>query len=60
MEYFGESCINSYSENLNNTWIETLLPLRYHIEEIYNAVYEDSQDMKINAFDRNTVSGIAM
>ncbi|KAJ8875111.1 hypothetical protein PR048_023002 [Dryococelus australis] len=39
--------------------IEALLALRYHIEEIYDAVHEDSQYMKIVAFGRNTALGIA-
>ena len=50
-------------KSLRNTrWesrIEALLPPRYHIEEIYNAVYEASQDQKLDAFGRNTALGIA-
>ncbi|KAJ8883334.1 hypothetical protein PR048_015177 [Dryococelus australis] len=48
---------------LNNTRcesrIEALLPSRYQIKELYDAVYEASQDVKIDAFGRNTALGIA-
>ncbi|KAJ8884269.1 hypothetical protein PR048_016126 [Dryococelus australis] len=46
----------------NTRWesrIEALLPLRYYIEDIYDAVYEAFQDMKIYAFGWNTALGIA-
>lgn len=46
----------------NTRWesrIEAVLPLRYHIEEIYDAVYEASKDQKLDAFSRNTALGIA-
>ncbi|XP_062829405.1 zinc finger MYM-type protein 1-like [Anolis carolinensis] len=34
--------------------IEALLPLRFHIEEVYDALYEASQEQKFGAFGRNT------
>ncbi|XP_062829387.1 uncharacterized protein LOC100558310 [Anolis carolinensis] len=33
--------------------IEALLPLRFHIEEVYDALYEASQEQKFGAFGRN-------
>lgn len=45
----------------NTRWesrIEALVPLRYHIEEIYDALYEASQDQKLDAFGRNSAVGI--
>nr|XP_016854909.1 PREDICTED: zinc finger MYM-type protein 1-like [Anolis carolinensis] len=41
----------------NTRWeskIEALLPLRFHIEEVYDALYEASQEQKFGAFGRNT------
>ena len=46
----------------NTRWesrIETLLPSRYHIEEVYDALYEASQEQKLNAFGRNSALGHA-
>ncbi|KAJ8887387.1 hypothetical protein PR048_013602 [Dryococelus australis] len=46
----------------NTRWesrIEALLPLRYHIKGIYDAVYKVSQGMKIDSLGRNTALGIA-
>lgn len=46
----------------NTRWesrINALLPLRYHIDKVYDAVYEASQDQKLDAFGRNSALGIA-
>lgn len=45
----------------NTRWesrIEALLPLRYHIEEVYDALYEASQDKNLDAFGRHTAVGL--
>lgn len=45
----------------NTRWesrIEALMPLRYHIEEVYDALYEASQDQKLDAFGRNSALGL--
>ncbi|KAK2715589.1 hypothetical protein QYM36_010239 [Artemia franciscana] len=43
-----------------HTGISALLPLRYHIEKVYDALYElETQDEKLNAFGRNSALGLA-
>ncbi|XP_062828343.1 zinc finger MYM-type protein 1-like [Anolis carolinensis] len=41
----------------NTRWesrIEALLPLRFHIEEVYDAIYEASKEQKFDTYCRNT------
>lgn len=51
--------VKPLSETRWESRIDALEPLRYHIDEIYDAVYAASTDAKIDVFGRNTATGIA-
>ncbi|KAK2715112.1 hypothetical protein QYM36_009937, partial [Artemia franciscana] len=58
-----DNVLNLTVKPLSNTrWesrIEALLSAMYHIERVYDALYEASQDQKLDAFDRNSALGLA-
>lgn len=51
--------VKPLSETLWESRIDALEPLRYHIDEVYDAVYEAATDAKIDAFGKITAIGIA-
>lgn len=51
--------VKPLSETRWESRIDALEPLRYHIDEVYDAVYEATTDAKIDAFGKITAIGIA-
>ncbi|XP_065650769.1 zinc finger MYM-type protein 1-like [Hydra vulgaris] len=51
--------VKPLSETPWESRINALEPLRYHIDEIYDAVYESTLDSMIDAFGKCTAMGIA-
>lgn len=51
--------VKPLSETRWESRIDALKPLRYHIDEVYDAVYEATSDSKIDAFGKCTAAGIA-
>lgn len=51
--------VKPLSETRWESRIDALEPLRYHIDEVYDAVYEATTDEKIDAFGKSKAIGIA-
>lgn len=51
--------VKPLSETRWESRIDALEPLRYQIEEVYDAVYEATTDEKVDAFGKNKAIGIA-
>ena len=51
--------VKPLSETRWESRIDALEPLRYHIDEVYDIVYEATTDAKIDAFGKITAIGIA-
>lgn len=51
--------VKPLSETRWESRIDALEPLRYHIDEVYDAVYEATTDAKMDAYGKSTAIGIA-